>query len=116
MKYLLFKPKISEYSSLLLSTIFHYSTSSALGVYSAKEHSLRYNLNSNASWCREVLWQWEFGPASSNVFINDLEERAYTTFVKSEDTTKLGGAAGCGEDRKATEKEPELSDIWAGNN
>lgn len=38
-----------------------------------------------------------------------------TTFVKSEDTTKLGGTAGCEEDGKVTEKEPELSDIWLGN-
>lgn len=95
--------------------IFDYSTSSALGMYNAKEHTLRYNLNRNTSCCREVLWQWEFGPAWFNIFINDLEEGAYTTFVTSEVTTKLGGAAGCREDGKVTEEEPGLSDIWAGN-
>lgn len=86
--------------------IFHSRNSLAVGMYNGKEDSLSYNLNSNASCCREVLWQWEFCPAWFNIFINDLEEGAYTTFVKSEDTTKLGGAAGCREDGKVTEKEP----------
>lgn len=74
-----------------------------------------YNLNSNASCCGEVLWGWEFGPALFNIFINDLEEGAHTTFVKSEDTTKLGGAVSTREDGEVTEKDLELSDIWAGN-
>lgn len=69
-------------------------------MHNAKKHSLRYTLKRNASCCREVLWQWELGPELFYIFSNDTEEEAYTTFVKSEDSSKLGGAAGSGEDGK----------------
>lgn len=84
------------------------------GMYNAREPSPWYDLNSNASCCGEALQGQEFGPALFNIFINDLEKGAHIIFVKSEDT-QLRGATNTREDGEATEKDVELSDVWAGN-